>query len=236
MVAVLKQSLRLQDSMLVDHVYVLCDPEREPERAAYLRRTLSEPYTFVSKCYGTTLSAADAIKAYDPFQNRAPVERERNFSSHNLKLSEISLLINWHHFATKAVAAGHKYVMMFESDVLFTPSFRTDLETALSLLEPDSFDFLSISALPHLRPSREEGDVAPRWYEARGYYKTRTCDAMIFSVPMLERISKTFFPCADVLDWELNYQLNLHRARCFWLDPPIITQGSGSGVYPTTLV
>jgi hypothetical protein len=52
---------------------------------------------------------------------------------------------------------------------------------------------------------------------------------------MLAKISNTFFPCADVLDWELNYQLNLHRARCLWLDPPIITQGSGSGVYETTL-
>jgi hypothetical protein len=58
---------------------------------------------------------------------------------------------------------------------------------------------------------------------------------MIFAVPMLAKISNTFFPCADVLDWELNYQLNLHRARCLWLDPPIITQGSGSGVYETTL-
>lgn len=221
----------------VDHVYILCDPEKEPDRAAYLRKTLPDPssYTFVSKCYGTTLNAVEALQAYNPFQNRAPVEKERNFSSHNLKISEISLLINWHHFAKEAIRAGHKYVMMFESDVLFSPTFRSDLEAALSLLRPDSFDFLSISALPHLRPKRAEGDTALRWYEASGYYKTRTCDAMIFAVPMLAKISNTFFPCADVLDWELNYQLNLHRARCFWLDPPIITQGSGSGVYATTL-
>ena len=220
----------------LDHVYILCDPEREPDRAAYLRSKLAVPYTFVSKCYGTTLSAKEALCAYNPFQNRKPVEKERNFSSHNLKISEISLLINWHHFATEAVKAGHKYVMMFESDVLITPTFLSDLEAALSLLPADSFDFLSISALPHLRPVRAKEDVEPRWYKAGGYYKTRTCDAMIFSVPMLAQISNTFFPCADVLDWELNYQLNLHNARCFWLDPPIITQGSGSGAYATTLV
>lgn len=214
----------------------MCDPDKEPDRAKYLTTTLKSPYTLVSKCYGTTLSPKEALEAYDPFQNRKPVERERNFSSHNLKISEISLLINWHHFAKEAVRAGHAYVLMFESDVLFTPTFHADLGAALSLLRPGSFDFLSISALPHLRPQRAEGDTALRWYEPSGYYKTRTCDAMVFAVPMLERISNTFFPCADVLDWELNYQLNLHRARCLWLDPPIITQGSGSGVYATTLV
>jgi len=224
----------------LDHVYILCDPEKEPERAKYLRGWFSEQkidpksYTLISKCYGTSLKAEDAIKAYDPFQNRKPIETERNFSSHNLKISEVSLLINWHHFATTAVNAGHRYVMMFESDVIFTPTFLTDLKTALGRAPP--FDFLSISAVHFLRPRRAEGDTELKWFTPPSYYKTRTCDAMIFAVSLLEKISKTFFPCTDDLDWELNYQLNLHGARCGWLDPPIISQGSGNGTYETTLV
>ena len=66
------------------------------------------------------------------------------------------------------------------------------------------------------------------------YYHTRTTDAMIFKVDMMAKILGTLFPFAEVLDWELNYQLSLHKSRSFWLDPPIIRQGSGKE-YKTTL-
>jgi hypothetical protein len=58
---------------------------------------------------------------------------------------------------------------------------------------------------------------------------------MIFKVSMLEKIVGTFLPVAEVLDWELNYQLTLHGSRTLWLDPPIIRQGSATGEYATTL-
>jgi hypothetical protein len=57
---------------------------------------------------------------------------------------------------------------------------------------------------------------------------------MIFKVSMLKQIVGTLFPFAEVLDWELNYQLTLHKSISYWLDPPIIRQGSGKE-YPTTL-
>jgi hypothetical protein len=57
---------------------------------------------------------------------------------------------------------------------------------------------------------------------------------MIFQVSMLQKICETLIPFAEVLDWELNYQLALHNSRSLWLDPPIVRQGSGKE-YPTTL-
>ena len=70
--------------------------------------------------------------------------------------------------------------------------------------------------------------------EVKGPIHTRTTDAMIFRVPMLEKILTTLFPFAEVLDWELNYQLTRHSSVSLWLDPPIIRQGSGKE-YETTL-
>jgi hypothetical protein len=224
----------------IDHVYILCDPAREPDRATYLTKWLSDQridpsvYTLFLECYGTTLNPADAVKAYNPWQDRRPVEKERNFNSHNLKLGEISLVLNWAAAARRAVDAKHTCVMILESDVLFGEAFLPKLSDALNALRDDPWDFLSLSAGANLRPKRNPGDTAMAWFNAPGYYHTRTTDAMIFRVSMLEKILKTLFPFAEVLDWELNYQLELNKSVSMWLDPPIIRQGSGS-VYPTTL-
>ena len=123
---------------------------------------------------------------------------------------------------------------MLESDVLFDENFLEKLEKVLAILGSQQFDFLSISARDDLRPSRVPGDTSYQWFCNPGYYHTRTTDAMIFQVSMLRKIVGTILPFAEVLDWELNYQLALHTSRSLWLDPPIVRQGSGNE-YPTTL-
>jgi hypothetical protein len=230
----------------IDHVYILCEPREEPARAAYLRNWFrtndidDDCWSFVNKCYGKTLRAADAHAAYNPFVDRKPVEAMRSFNSYNMKPSEISLCINWDHFAKTAVASGHKVVMMFESDIIFEPVFYERLGEAMTTLISNKidWDFLSISSGAGLRPVRPEGETRYGWFPSRGpYFHTRTCDAMIFQVSMLEKIVKTFLPVAEVLDWELNYQLTLHKSKTLWLDPPIVRQGSSTHTreYESTL-
>jgi hypothetical protein len=226
----------------VDHLYILCDTEKEPDRAEYLYKWLRShtiddtAYTLMSACYGTTLSDERAHEAWNPWVNRKPVEKQRNFNSYNMKKSEISLCINWAAAARAAVDAKHKVVMIFESDVIFDEDFLPRLGGALASLPYASWDFLSISAGAKLRPPRAAGDNAPVWFEMKNnYFHTRTTDAMIFKVDMLEKILGTFFPFAEVLDWELNYQLTRHGSRTYWLDPPIIKQGSACGIYKTLL-
>lgn len=226
----------------IDHLYILCDPQHEPDRATYLYKWLEKMeidpdcWTMLSKCYGKTLSSKDAHAAYNPFVDRKPVEQIRNFNSYNLKPSEISLGINWEHNACKAIRDKHKCVMMFESDVLIPDDFMKNLTEAMGLLEDRQWDFLSLSAGANLRPLRPANEIHLGWFPPiHSYFHTRTTDAMIFKVEMLEKIVTTFIPFAEIIDWELNYQLTLHGSRSFWLDPPIIRQGSATGDYKTTL-
>lgn len=224
----------------IDHTFILCDPRKEPERAAYLTKWLSaqnvsdSAYSMGLSCYGDSLRLETVDKVYNPWVDRKPVELQRNFNSYNLKLGEISLVLNWAYVAKQAVERGYKVVMILESDVLFSDEFLTHLGFALKSLPYDEWDFLSLSAGANLRPRREPDDNRLGWFPAPYYYHTRTTDAMIFKVSMLEKILSTLFPFAEVLDWELNYQLTLHKSRSFWLDPAIIRQGSGKE-YPTTL-
>lgn len=224
----------------IDHTFILCDPRKEPERAAYLTTWLQSngisesAYTMDLSCYGDTLGMETVEKVYNPWVDRKPVELQRNFNSYNMKLGEISLVLNWADVAKRSVERGYKVVMILESDVLFFDDFLKLLGFSLQSIPYDSWDFLSLSAGANLRPRRAEGDNRLGWFPAPYYYHTRTTDAMIFKVSMLDKILGTLFPFAEVLDWELNYQLTLHKSRSFWLDPPLLRQGSGKE-YPTTL-
>lgn len=226
----------------ISHAYILCDSSKEPDRAAYLRTWFKEHdidprcYTFGLYCYKDTLSTEEALRAYNPWINRKPVELRRNEFSYNLKLSEISLVLNWAKAAEDAVKMEHDVVLFLESDVLFHDLFLEDLEKALRSLKYSDWDFLSLSQGGGLRPKREEGDKNLAWFKAPYYYHTRTTDAMIFKGSMLQKILKTLYPFAEVNDWELNYQLTLNSSQSYWLDPPILYQGSAkNGIYSTTL-
>jgi hypothetical protein len=221
----------------IDHTFILCDSEREPERADYLKSWLAkhsihpDSYTMELHCYKDSITGELANRVYNPWIDRG--EPLKNFNRFNLKQGEISLVLNWAHAAKKAVEKNYKVIMMLESDVIFDNQFLYILKHVLEPIQTMTWDFLSISAGANLRPKRDKDEIGFKWFLVKNIH-TRTTDAMIFRVSMLEKIVSTLFPFAEVLDWELNYQLSLHDSMSLWLDPPIIRQGSGKE-YESTL-
>lgn len=211
---------------------------------AYLTKWMSEnaidpaTYTIGCTCYGDTITLEQIKEAYDPWVSRPEVPgQQRNFNSYNMKASEISLIRNWADIAKDAVAKNYGTVMILESDVIFDSDFLTKLGIAFRALNNVSWDFLSLNEFADMRPLRNDDRSTPGWFRVNGYYHTRTCASMVFKVSMLEKILSTYYPVSDVLDWELNYQLTRHMSLSFWLDPPIIKQGSleSEGAYKSTL-
>ncbi len=231
----------------VDHVYILCDPLKEPDRANYLLNWLREnhidptQYTIALDCYGDDpfFQSKDVWDFYDPWST-AHGRRPLNFNNQNLKPTELSLIWNWAAAARKALAAGHQTVLFLESDVLFCPNFLQEFESALATLQQeqgDAWDFLSLSASAGLTPAHPHPNK--RWYSPNHpQLPTRCTDSMVMRQPLISNILSNLFPCAEPLDWELNFQLTLHKARSFWLHPPITRQGSGetaAHTYPTRI-
>jgi len=231
----------------IDHVYILCDPQKEPDRAAYLQAWFHQKaidptqYTMVLDTYGSdsyfqSKVVWDHYDAWSTAHGRKPL----NFNTTNLKPTELSLIWNWAAVARRAVLAGHRVVLILESDVLFCEDFLHRFTTALSSLEDETggaWDFLSLSASAGLTPSISNNGRL--WYPPNHpLLPTRCTDTMVFRVSMLKNILDTLFPCAEALDWELNFQLVLHKARAFWLHPPVTRQGSGTTAdhtYPTRI-
>jgi hypothetical protein len=229
----------------IDHCYILCDPVREPDRANYLTSWLQsnnvDP-SCVTMCldtYGTDpLFQSSAIwSLYDPWST-AYGRRVANGTSRSMKPSELSLVLNFMGAAKRAIDAGHEVVMILESDVLFLDTFWS-LEDSFKTAPP--WDFVSLSASAKLVPNRGGAPPEQRWFPPIvPYFHTRCTDSMVFRVSMLKRLLETMKPFSEVLDWELNFQLSLHKSRSFWLDPPVTKAGSegsaqGKGVYGTSI-
>jgi hypothetical protein len=49
---------------------------------------------------------------------------------------------------------------------------------------------------------------------------------MMFQLPYLEKIVKTFIPFREIIDWEMNYQNILNNGIALWADPPLAEQGT----------
>lgn len=231
----------------IDHVYILCDSAREPDRAAYLQAWLQDNridpahYTMVLDTYGSDAYFQERAMwdSYDPWST-AHGRKPLNFNTTNLKPTELSLIWNWAAVARRAVLANHRVVMILESDVLFCEDFLNHFGFAMQTLDHETggaWDFLSLSASAGLTPALSQ--PGRLWYPPNHpQLPTRCTDSMVFRVPMLVKILETLFPCAEALDWELNFQLVLHKARAFWLHPPVTRQGSGTTAnhtYPTRI-
>ncbi len=226
----------------IDHIYILCNPQHEPDRAKYLNDWLTannmdrSQITFHMPTYKNDpqFQMRDVWQLYSPWQRPSPCDR----FSRNLKPGEISLVLNFASAARLAVAAGYQTVLFLESDVIFGDKFLEKLKACLESAPP-TWDFLSISAgnvgLRPTRPPEYQNSENMLWLPTiNPYFHTRCTDSMIFRVSLLEKILGTLFPFAETLDWELNYQLTRHSSRSFWLDPPLIRPGSWKE-YPGTL-
>jgi hypothetical protein len=49
---------------------------------------------------------------------------------------------------------------------------------------------------------------------------------MLFTTEYLKRLSTTVLPFKEIIDWEMNYQLMLHKGTPLWADPPLAEQGT----------
>jgi hypothetical protein len=58
---------------------------------------------------------------------------------------------------------------------------------------------------------------------------------MLFKSDYMKRLEKTFVPFKEIIDWEMNYQLMLHKGVALWADPPLAEQGTCNSRLVTSL-
>ena len=216
-------------------IFILCHPEYEPIRYQLLLSHLPkcriplECVHWVRGPWGSEISAADVLKVYDPFYVRHGFNMAMSFKSAALLRGEVSLVLTFYVAVQEALAlAGQPEIFLFfESDVVLRPDFLERLESVLK--DEQSWDYISLGEGVGTRPKGAEFSYfAPtRLYAPDHQFVFRCTDSMLFRRSFLEKLRQTLLPFRECLDWELNFQMFLHRGVALWADPPLVEPGSG---------
>ena len=160
-----------------------------------------------------------------------------NYGSHTpsrrLLEAEISLLYK-HYLILKCVADGEEeFGLVLEDDVLFCEGFRALFDFNISHTPPD-WDFIFMGSACNLRipaHERQEGQVA----YIKSHPASKCTDSFLVKKSAARKILKTFFPFVFPADFELNFQMFAHDLRVYWWEPPLIRQGSHTGLFKGTI-
>lgn len=224
----------------IDKIYVLVHPVHEKERFLRLQEHLksvglpNDKIIYGAATWGSELSTELIYSVWDPFLRRGIP----NFTwkSRCLSKGEVSLVLNFFAAASDAVKNNYKHILIFESDVYLRKDFNQRLDSLWKDLS-GSWDYVSLGEGIGTRP---DGAILSYWAPTRAYKPPHDCvfrctDSMLFKVEFLRKILKTLLPFRECLDWELNYQIAIHKGVPLWADPPLAEQGSSRNREPSLL-
>jgi hypothetical protein len=130
-----------------------------------------------------------------------------------------------------ALEHAYRHVLFLESDVFLRDDFTSRMDGLMNILEGRAWDFVSLS--DGVGTHAERNDISTNSvYATTGVYTPphqfpfRCTDSMLFRVDILRSMRRTAFPFSECLDWELNYQLAIHRGIALWVEPHLVEQGT----------
>ena len=214
--------------------YVMCNPEYEPIRYQLLLKHLPargiplEKVKFVHGPWGSEINSETYFGVYDPYKSRFGSDTALCFKAARLLKAEVSLNLNFHKAIRMALDDGVESAIFFESDVILREDFLSRLKDVIDM-SPKAWDYISLGEGVGTRPPGH----APSYfgptqiYDAPHHFVFRCCDSMLLRRSFLEKLSQTFIPFRECLDWELNIQMMVHSGKSLWVDPPLVEAGSG---------
>lgn len=217
--------------------YVLCNPTYEVERFTFLQDHLkARGITTVHWTYGpwgSEIISEEYFKVYDPFIDRFGVGRALTFKSAGLLKAEVSLAIAmWKAYDAAATSPGSDDdpILVLESDVVLREDFQERMRDVLKGLEGKAWDYVSLGEGASTRPLNR--NCFSSYFGPNEIVKMpnafcfRCTDSMLFRRGFCKKLRETFLPIRECTDWWMNIQATLHKAECYWVDPPIVEQGS----------
>lgn len=209
----------------VDKVYV-AHYEPLTERKNRLSDTIDFDVEWV-----TAEPSNDEVKTLYNDDPKSWKEKCPYFPYRRLKRSDISLVFKHYKIYQDIVANQYKRVLVFEDDIVIDDNFHTFNKVIDSV---NDWDFIFLGQCCGLR-IREDLREPNKFLYKVGYPATKCTDSYCVSLIAAEKILTTMIPFVFPIDFELNYQIDLHNLDSYWCEPPLMKiSGSESGEFNTT--
>lgn len=155
------------------------------------------------------------------------------FPHYPLQPAMVSLCLKQKEAFRRIGYGEHLYGMMLEDDAILCNYFVDTLTTYMSEL-PDDWDVLFIGQGAGKRIPKEMLVDGQHWYK-KSHPADRCADSVIFKREAARRIYDAMNQhkiCFNP-DPELGFWMGAMNMNVYWLEPPIVAQGSQNGMYET---
>jgi glycosyl transferase family 25 len=166
---------------------------------------------------------------------------ESNFFDTNFIKSQRSLILK-HYYVYNIIAEKYDCALIFEDDVIICDNFINKLNNYVSQL-PKNYDMLFIGDGCNLHIKKDKLIPNKNIYEKclwEGGGATRCTDSYIITKAaankLFEYIKNLNYKINLPIDFFLNTALKDNNFKVYWAEPTIVTQGSESGMFESSLV
>lgn len=156
------------------------------------------------------------------------------FAGFMMKPEELSLNLKHKEAMRMFLEDSNKqYMLVLEDDAILCHNFKKTINSYLSTL-PSDWDAAFIGQGAGKRIPQHMIVSNIHWYR-KDYPSDRCTDSILFTRAEVERIhfhleqDKIAFP----IDHELSYLFRKMQSNVYWLEPPIVAQGSQTGFFDT---
>jgi len=126
-------------------------------------------------------------------------------------------------------ASGEPWSLVLEDDIILAPDFRDRFDEYFAALPADA-DSVFIGSCCRLRIEDVEKG---RHFYRKDHPASKCADSYLVTADAARRILETIVPFVLPIDWELNYHFKRHDLVVYWLEPPLVEQGSETGLFPS---
>lgn len=163
------------------------------------------------------------------WRRRAAATMARPFRT--LTVGQIAVTISHIDLYRRIAASDSEWALVFEDDALLEPRFAERFDEYFAGLPVDA-DFVFIGSCCGLRVDAVEPG---RHFYRKDHPATKCTDSYLVSRSAARAVLRTITPFVLEIDWELNYHLKRHDLVVYWLEPPLVSQGSQTGVHASSL-
>jgi len=220
----------------INHIYVICHREKEPDKyQKWIRwmefNKIPESYlTFYCYKWADELSKEDIANIHLDDGSLARLFPFR--SNFPLKLSEMSLSINFLNIFKEGLQKSYQNILVFESDAILHPSFVTEFNKRLTELYASysNWHMLSLGCGMNKRIKNIKKNKHIYLHK-----EVRCLDSFVISLTGMRLITQLLKKVSLPIDEHIDILVKTHRIIMLWLEPTLVVQGSQTGINLTTI-
>jgi GR25 family glycosyltransferase involved in LPS biosynthesis len=122
------------------------------------------------------------------------------------------------------------WAIVFEDDAVLAPGFADEFDDWFADLPADA-DVVYLGSCCGLRIA---DSVSGEHFYRKEHPATKCSDSTLYSRSAAAALARELVPFSLTIDWELNHHLRRLDLAVYWLEPPLVTQGSETGIYSSS--